>query len=252
MPQLSILLLLLVGCDGSPDAARGSLTVFAASSLTEAFTELAQELESETDGIEVMPSFAGSQVLRLQIEQGAPADVFASADESHLRTLEAKGLVEQSRVFARNELVLIVPLGRSELDRFEDLPNAERIVIGDEAVPVGRYTRRLFANAAQSFGEEFVARVRASVVSEESNVRLVRAKVELGEADAAIVYRSDAATSSRVRAIEIPHGLGPTAEYHIGLVATSAAPELGQRWLEHVAGESGHRVLAAHGFVPVP
>jgi molybdate transport system substrate-binding protein len=252
MPQLSFLILLLVGCDGSPDSEAGSLRVFAASSLTDVFTELARELEVETDGIEVTPSFAGSQVLRLQIEQGAPADVFASADRSHLRDLEAQGLVDRERVFARNELVVIVPIGPSEIESFEDLPNAERLVIGDEAVPIGRYTRRLLTNATETLGEEFVSRVRSHVVSEENNVRLVRAKVELGEADAAIVYRSDAATSSRVRAIELPPGLGPTAEYHIGLVTTSTSPELGRRWLDYVAGESGRRVLASHGFVPVP
>ncbi len=251
MTALLTALLLVAGCDDASEQSRGHLTVFAASSLTDVFGELAEQLEEDV-GAEVTTSFAGSQILRLQIEQGAPADVFASADASHIRALESQGLVTDARIFARNELVVIVPTEDTEIRSFEDLERAPRVVIGDETVPVGRYTRELFANAREALGEDFVASVRAHVVSEESNVRLVRAKVELGEADAAIVYRSDAAHSPGVRAISVPDALGPTAEYYAGVVTSSSSPELARRFLDMLGGTVGRRILAAHGLSAAP
>ncbi len=252
MTKVFALILLLSACDGSPRGDSEQLTVFAASSLTDAFGALARAFAEEEPDAAVTPSFAGSQVLRIQIEEGAPADVFASADASHVRALEARGLIEDSRVFARSELVVIVPAGASEIGAFEDLVRAERLVIGDAAVPAGRYTRTLLDRASARFGDDFVAQVWSRVASEESSVRLVRAKVELGEADAAIVYRSDAVSSGRVRAIEIPDELGPTVEYHAGVVARSDAAPLAHRWLEHLQSERARRILSAHGFEPMP
>jgi molybdate transport system substrate-binding protein len=240
----------LAACGGEAAGAdaEAPVSVFAASSLTDAFGELAQSAE-----LEVAPSFAGSQVLRLQIAQGAPADVFASADRRHMDALVEAGLVGDARVFAHNELVVVVPPDNpAGIEAFEDLPRARRIVVGDPNVPVGRYTRRLLVRAAERFGDGFVSAVRARVVSEESNVRLVRAKVELGEADAAIVYRTDAAASERVRVVPIPDALNVRAEYLIGVVSASERPERAARWIAHVEGDEGRRTLSAHGFVPAP
>lgn len=237
----------LGGCGGDdPDA---TLTVFAASSLTDAFGELGRAFEEAHPGTEVRPSFAGSQVLRLQIEQGAPADVYASADERHMEALVEAGLVEGGSVFAHNELVIIVPRDDpGSISGLEELPRAERLVIGDANVPVGRYTRRLLAQASTRFGAGFEREVMDRVVSEETNVRLVRAKVELGEADAAIVYRTDARGSDRLRVIPIDEDLAVRADYSIGVVSESRHPELARRWVELVMGEAGQRALEQHGF----
>lgn len=240
--------LALVGCD--EPAADDTLTVFAASSLTDAFEELSADFEGAHDGVDVAPSFAGTQVLRLQIEQGAPADVFASADRRHVDALVGAGLVRDARVFATNELCVIVPRANpADIERFEDLRRAPRIVIGDANVPVGRYTRQLLARADAHLGAGFAADVRARVVSEENNVRLVRAKVELGEVDAAIVYRTDAASSDRVHVVEVPDALAVRAHYYLGVVAASERQELARRWIAHVKSEAGRRALARHGFV---
>lgn len=241
---------LLHGC-GSTEGAPGriELAVFAASSLTESFQEIERAFEAAHPDVDVGLTFSGSQVLKLQIEQGAPADVFASAHEEHLATLVEGGLVAAGHTFAHNELVVIVPAANpAGLARFEDLPRATRLVIGTENVPVGLYTRQMLDRAGQQLGPGFVAQVRAHVVSEESNVRLARAKVELGEADAAIVYRTDAAASDRVRVIPIPEAYSVQAAYVIGTVTRSSQREQAGSFVAFVRSEVGQRLLERHGF----
>lgn len=234
------------GCGGP--VASEQLEVFAASSLAEAFRALVGEFEATHPGIPVSLTLAGSQVLRLQIEQGAPADVFASANPEHIAALVEAGLVRDDVEFATNELVVIVPEANpSGLRAFADLPRAERLVIGVATVPVGVYTRRMLERARGVYGEEFVAAVEASVVSGESNVRLVRAKVELGEADAAIVYRTDTVGASGLRTIAVPDAVNVRGSYRIGVVARSAHPAAGQ-WVRFVRSEGGRAVLERFGF----
>lgn len=240
----------VAGCKQEGPASRTTLAVFAASSLTEAFQAIERDFEAAHADIDVVPTFAGSQVLRLQLEQGAAADVFASANESHMAALVDAGIVATSAVFAHNELVVIVPPDNpAGIASFSALPRVSRLVIGTDSVPVGIYTRRLLDRARAYLGDAFAAEVRARVVSEESNVRLVRAKVELGEADAAIVYRTDAAASDRVRVIPIPAELNVRAGYYIGPVAASAHAGAGARFVAYLRSEEGRRVLARHGFV---
>ncbi|ACY16803.1 molybdate ABC transporter substrate-binding protein [Haliangium ochraceum] len=242
------------GCarDAEPDATP-TLQVFAASSLTEAFDALARGFERAHPGTRVALSFAGSQVLRLQIEQGARADVYASANGAHMDALRAAALLGASEVFAHNQLVVITPRDNpAGIERFADLARAERLVIGADTVPVGVYTRALFERAASDarpgLGPDFAAAVRAHVVSAESNVRLVRAKVELGEADAAIVYRTDALASERVRVVPVPAELAAPAGYHIGVLANAAHADAARAWLAYLGSHEGRATLRAHGF----
>lgn len=236
-------LALVVGCrdEGPP---RAEVAVFAASSLTESFQAIEAAFEAAHPGVDVRLTFAGSQVLRLQIEQGAGADVFASADARHMSALGDAGHVAESHVFARNGLVVITPLEGSPVRTFADLPRAERLVIGAEAVPVGRYTRRMLAQAGATLGADFAGRVRARVASEETNVRIVRAKVELGEADAAIVYRTDA--SPRVRVVPVPEAIDAPAAYHIAALA--GADDAARAFVAFVRAPEGRAILAARGF----
>lgn len=237
------------GC-GDSGPAPDVLRVFAASSLTEPFQEMARSLEASRPGMAVSLQFAGSQVLALQIEHGAHADVFASADPSHMRRLVEAGWVSDRGTFAINELALIVPLDNpAHIEGLADLPRARRIVIGTESVPVGAYARLLLRAAAARWGQEFASDVLARVVSEEVNVRLVRAKVELGEADAALVYRTDAAASRRVRSVPIPADLNVAAEYSIGVVETSDRKAHADAWLDLVFSDRGRGILERHGFV---
>lgn len=234
-------------------AAGVTLQVYAASSLTEAFEDVARAFEAAHPGVAVQLTFAGSQALRLQIEHGARADVFASADERHMRALETIGDVVSSVSFVRNDLVVIVPHDDpAGVTSFLDLPRARSIVIGTESVPIGAATRAVLERAGEVYGGAFRDAVLASVVSEESNARLVRAKVELGEADAAFVYRTDAATGSGVRTIEIPAEANLSSAYLIGGVVRSPRAEVAERFIAFVLSTEGRALLAARGFDTTP
>jgi molybdate transport system substrate-binding protein len=223
--------------------------VFAASSLTDAFGELERTFEAANPSVDVSLVFAGSQILRLQIEQGAPADVFASADAEHVQALVNAGLARDARVFGHNELVVIVPAeGPTSITSFADLPTAERLVLGAPQVPVGRYAREALRRANTTLGADFEAQVLARVVSEEANVRLARAKVELGEADAAIVYVTDAVGSQRVRQVAVPPEANVQADLVIGTVTASAEGDLARAWTEWVLGSEGRQILRLRGF----
>ena len=226
-----------------------SLSVFAASSLAEAFQDLERGFEEDLPGIDVRLTLAGSQVLRLQIEQGAAVDVFASANEAHMEALAVGGLMSDVRSFAHNQLVLVVPSDNpAGIRGFSELDRAERIVLGTENVPVGRYAREVLRLAEAELGRGFVEAVEGRVVSEEVNARLVRAKVEMGEADAALIYRTDGTSSDRVTVIEVPEELNVRADYLLGRATRSTHAREADRFVAYASSEAGRRILARHGF----
>jgi len=226
------------------------LTVFAASSLRDAFQDLGRNLEQQHPGTSVSFNFAGSQELRTQVEHGARADVFASADPRTLRALAGAGLSLEPQVFARNEPVIVVPVGNpAGIDALADLPRARRLVVGAPEVPIGEYTVRILEAASRRYGPAFGAAVESRVASRELNVRQVLAKVALGEADAAIVYRTDAlASRGAVEVISIPPQLNVVAEYPIALLRGAPRPGLARAFVELVLSSAGQAVLARHGF----
>lgn len=221
------------------------ITVFAASSLREAFTEIAAAFEKQ-DGAKVVLQFAGSQQLRVQIENGATAEVFASADERQMKAV--RSFTGEPRIFARNELVVVVPEANpAKLRSFEDLPKARKIVLGAAEVPVGAYTDRAIA----AKGDDFRAAVEARVVSRELNVRQVLSKVALDESDAGIVYRTDAqAAPARVEVFPVPGA--PVALYPIAPLTGAPSPDLARKFVELVLSPQGQEVLRRHGFLPPP
>lgn len=244
------ILALSSGCPSTAGGGKEEVVVFAASSLTDAFVELKEGFERAYPQVFVRLTFAGSQVLRLQVEQGAAADVFASANERHMQALVTGGYVSQARTFVWNELVVIVPATNpAGILRFDELDRATRIVVGSGNVPVGIYTRQLFQRTSGQLGREFVKAVQSRIVSEENNVRLVRAKVELGEADAAIVYRTDGLSSSRVRLVTVPNALNVRAGYQIGAVERSPHRANALRFLEYVFSSEGQNTLELRGFI---
>jgi molybdate transport system substrate-binding protein len=225
------------------------LHVFAAASLTEAFRDLAAVYEKAHPGVVVELSFAGSQVLRTQIEQGAPADVFASADMVHAEALVDAGLLSTVQVFARNKLVVIAPAGPAKVSRLEDLAKpGTKVVLAGATVPVGRYTAQALEKLARRLGEDFKARVEANVVSQETSVRGVLAKVALGEADAGFVYATDAASSRRVRTIALPDAVNVVAEYPIAILKRSPVSPQARSFVGLVLGAEGQAILRKHGF----
>jgi molybdate transport system substrate-binding protein len=244
------LVLLFAVAPATHAAGKRELVVFAASSLREAFADLGRLFERAHPGAEVAFALAGSQELRTQIEHGAPADVFASADWKHMQALTSQKLVIAPRTFARNEPVLVVPRGNpAGLRTLRDLPRATRIVVGTPEVPIGAYALRILDAASTRYGAGFGQAVAAHVVSREVNVRQVLSKVSLGEADAAIVYRTDAATArDSVETIAIPKELNVVAEYPVAAVEHAREPELARAFVELLLSPAGQGVLAHFGF----
>ncbi|MEM6296287.1 MAG: molybdate ABC transporter substrate-binding protein [Myxococcota bacterium] len=236
--------LLCAGCGAS--SPREPVHVFAASSLTAPFEDLEARFERAHPQVDVRLTFAGSQVLRLQVEQGAPADVFASADLVHARALHEAGLLEAPQVFATTELTVVVPRDDDAISEIADLASARRIVAGASSVPIGAYTQQMLGRARTVLGDGFVQAVEAAVVSEESNVRLVRTKVELGEADAAVVYATE--VNDRVRAIPVPDAMNVTVELAAGISTRAERSSHAAAFMGALCGPMGAAALRTAGF----
>jgi molybdate transport system substrate-binding protein len=256
-PALRSLLLAALAVSFAADVATAAtVQVFAAASLTEAFHDIAALYEKQNPGDDLEFNFGGSQTLRTQIEEGAGADVFASADRVHMDALKERGLVKSDSVFARNRLVVVTPSASPKIRRLADLARPGiRIVVADANVPVGRYTAEALGKMARggAFGDDFEKRVAANVVSRETNVRAVLAKVALDEVDAGVVYATDAVTAAaKVVSLEIPDSLNVVAEYPIAVLAKSRVKDAAARFVALVLGPAGRAALAKRGFQPPP
>jgi molybdate transport system substrate-binding protein len=215
--------------------AAATLTVFAASSLTSVFPQIDNAPRY---------SFAGSDQLAFQITQGAPADVYAAASPKYPDQLRAKGLVYKPRVFATNELVLIVPrANKAGLRSVYDLQKKGlRLVIGAKGVPVGDYTRKALAALGLSS-------VLNNVVSQETDVKEVVAKVALGEADAGFVYRTDALADVRhLRELRLPARARPRIAYDLAVVKATKHLQAANAFVARVLGPRGRLALRRAGF----
>ena len=241
-------LLLVAGCGdesgGSSGAAAPSeIKVFAAASLTAAFTELGQQYTSANGGTKVTFNFAGSQALATQIQQAAPADVFASADLANMD--KVKDLVGTSQNFASNLLAIVVEEGNPKgVKGLDDLARPDlKVVLAAPDVPAGKY-------AAEILGKAGVA---VKPVSQEDNVKAVVTKVSLGEADAGIVYVTDiTAGGAKVEGVDIPREQNVLATYPIATVKASRAPDEAQAFMDLVLSAEGQQVLKQYGFLPPP
>jgi molybdate transport system substrate-binding protein len=254
---LALSLALFSCAPASPTAApaSGMLTVFAASSLTDAFEEIGKNFEASHPGLTVAFNFGGSQTLRTQIEQGARADVFASANAREMDTLVSGGFVDAGApaTFLTNKLVVILPAKNpANITRLQDLSKSGlKLILAAEEVPVGKYARQALDNMNASFGADFKDKVLANVVSNEDNVKQVVAKVQLGEADAGIVYVSDAVAAPELKTIGIPAAQNVIAKYPLTALGKSSDPELARAFVAYVLSPEGQAVLQKWGFLPV-
>ncbi|MBC8280001.1 MAG: molybdate ABC transporter substrate-binding protein [Chloroflexi bacterium] len=232
------------------------MRVFAASSLTDAFTSIAREFEVDNPGVALDLDFGGSQRLRSQIEFGAKADLFASADNLQMDALVAADLVfGQPVIFTANNLVVIAtPDG--PVDAISDLAKpGVRVVLAHSSVPAGGYSRQMLINLAEDsalgLGPVFKDQVLANLVSEEPNVRFVAQKVALQEVDAGIVYQTDVAAAEKTANIDvilIRQSANVKAQYPIAVIRDTPDPGLAQSFLQFVLSDRGQRLLIKHGF----
>jgi len=227
---------------GSSDKETGTLNVLAAASLTETFTSLAKEFEADHPGVTVKLAFDSSATLAEQVTQGAPADVLATADEATMQTVvDAGGTEGDPQLFATNHLQMVVPKDNpANIKQFSDLekPGVKYVVCVDSA-PCGKLAAKVLAATG----------IKAKPASEEVDVKAVLSKVELGEADAGLVYATDAvAGDDLVKPIDIPTSNENLNSYPIAALADAKKPGLAKEWVDLVTGAQGQQALADAGF----
>jgi molybdate transport system substrate-binding protein len=254
--RVVLVTLILSACTGTrSNSEPQTLTVYAAASLTDAFTEMGKGFEGSHPGVIVAFNFGGSQNLRTQIEQGAPVDVFASANDKEMDALVAQNMIQVGapKAFLSNQLVVILPKENpAGIGSLQDLGKPGlKIVLAAQDVPAGRYARQILEKLNAMFGAEYMDKVLANVVSNEDNIRQAVTKVQLGEADASIVYISDAVAVPDLQNIEIPPEMNVVAEYSIARLGETANPDLADDFIEYVLSIDGQATLKKWGFTPV-
>ncbi|AVT28823.1 molybdate ABC transporter substrate-binding protein [Plantactinospora sp. BC1] len=227
---------------GSGTRLSGTLTVFAAASLTESFTRLGRDFEAAHPGLRVSFSFAGSSALANQINQGAPADVFASAAPANMKTVtDAGNGAGTPTTFARNQLVIAVPKGNpGGVTGLADLTRpGVKVALCAEQVPCGAAAKKALTSAG----------VGVTPVTLEQDVKAALSKLRLGEVDAALVYRTDArAAAEQVDGIEFPESAEAVNDYPIVVCREAPNKAAGQAFVDHVLSDAGRGVLTAAGF----
>ncbi len=242
-----------------PQSTHITLTVFTAASLVAPFNEIGENYEDLNPGVEIIFNFAGSQQLAHQIAQGAPCDIFASADLRQMEAVVHSGRIDSNstRVLTHNRLVLIFPAENlADIQNLNDLAQPGlKLVLAAESVPVGNYSLKFLSKASlnSSFGQNFQQNVLTNVVSYEANVKAVLSKILLGEADAGIVYTSDITelNVNQLGIIPIPEELNITADYFIAQLNDSHHPETALEFINYVISSDGQEVLSKHGFITV-
>ncbi len=271
LPTLFLLLvvcLLFAACGGSTTTTGGSstatsapkavtLNVFAAASLTESFTELGTKFHAAHSNVTVKFNFAGSQALEQQIDNGASADVFASADQTNMMKASSAGLVSDAQTFAKNKLVVILPTNNpGQIHSLKDLANKGiKIDIEGPTVPAGKYSLQILDKMGQSadYGKSYESAVKANFVSQEDNVKAVVTKVQLGEADAGFVYLTDVTSkvASKVQELTIPDNFNVVAEYPIAVTKKAPDASDAQAFVQYVLSSDGQAVLQKYHFLPL-
>jgi molybdate transport system substrate-binding protein len=237
-------------------AAEQKLTVFAAASLTDAFNEISEQFKQQNPGVTLEFNYTGSQQLRTQLEQGAAADVFASANTKEMNEAIQAGLVASGtpKTLVRNRLAVIVPNDNpGGITELKDLAKPGlKIVLAAPNVPAGGYALTALDKMAADFGAPFSQTVLANVVSYENNVKQVVAKIQLGEGDAGIVYTSDVtpAIAEKVARLDIPDKYNVLATYPIAVLKAASQADLAAKFVDYVLSANGQVILQKWGFIP--
>jgi molybdate transport system substrate-binding protein len=247
----AIAVLLLAAC---ASAQQGEIVVFAASSLTDAFNEIAVEFAADHPGVQVLLNYASSSDLATQLAEGALADVFASANNTQMTVAADAGrLASEPVTFLTNRLAIIVPADNpAGIESPADLANeGVTLILAAPGVPVRVYSDQGIALLGDA---DYQAAVYANLVSEELNVRQVASKIALGEADAGMVYTSDVTPdiADQVLVIDIPDEQNALASYPIAVVEGAPSGSLAQQFIDFVLGAEGQAILAKWGFGPKP
>ena len=243
---LAVVALLLAGCSGDPEGPGGTLTVFAAASLTDVFTELGERLEDQRPGLDVRFSFAGSSTLAAQLEQGAPADVFAAADEAQMDRVG--DLVGEAELFASNRLVLALPQedpAGIEQPQAAGIPGLADLIDADATLAVCAPQVPCGVAAAEVLGRVGLAEAPDTY---EDDVRAVLTKVQLGEVDAGLVYRTDVLTAGDVVALAFAEAEAVGNRYPVAVVDRAPNAEAARAFVDLLLSGEGQQLLTEAGF----
>lgn len=246
----------LTACDQQPTPPQTRLHVLAAASLADAFREMGTAYETTHENVKVEFNFGGSNHLRALLQSGGPGDVFVSADRAQMNAAIAAKVIDSSTisVFAHNQLAIIVPKpNRAHISSLSDLVHTgHKIIVADNAVPAGNYTRQMFNAAAQdpTFGPELVARIEANIISREENVAAVVAKVALNEADAGFAYASDAfgGNAPKLTVITLPPGLTQRTDYLAAVTSRTANHAASASFVSFLNTPEARTILLNRGF----
>jgi len=232
-----------------------TLVALAAANVTDPLNDVIGAFEQAHPGVVVTPEYAGTQILETQAEQGAPFDIFVSADKQHMDALVKEGLVDDVRLLSEGHEVIVVPKDNpGGITSLRDLAEKNvKLVLGTDAVPIGIYTREVFTKASAVFGADFSSRALAHAVSFETNVKQVLEKVALGEADGGIVYFTDVSAKYRdkVTIVPIPHEFEVEAANYIAIAHGSKQPELARALLDAATDSGGQTIFRRHGYDPI-
>lgn len=265
LPLSFILFLVLSACgaqstssttSASPTAAPVSLTVFAASSLTNPFNDIKTAYHTAHPNVTITYNFNGSQALEQQLANGAPGDIFVSADLTNMQNASTANLVGQSQVFAKNKLAVLIPTSNpAHLNSLKDLANpGVKIDVAASTVPVGKYTLQVLDKMGQSadYGTDYENSVKANFVSQEENDTAIVQKVQLGSVDAGFVYLTDVtpATEKQVTEIAIPDQFNVIAQYPIAVTKSSQHSSDAQAFIQYILSSAGQAVLSKYHFLP--
>jgi molybdate transport system substrate-binding protein len=249
-----LLLHLIAGCSSADTGqTKNQIIIYAASSLTNAFMDLANQFETQQDDVEVVLNFASSSQLAAQLIEGGQADLYASANQIQMKNVVDAGLVEGNpKIFTKNQLILLVPKENpARIRELSDLANPDiSLILASPATPIRGYSDQIIQKYADA---DFSKAVYENLVSEEANVRQVVTKITLGEGDVGIVYTSDLTPdiAEHTNSVSIPPKINVVADYPIAQLINSKNPALAQTFIEFILNPDGQKILEKWGFLPL-
>lgn len=254
---VSLCLVLAAGAAGcvSQQAQPEEITVYAAASLTGALTEIGDKFTAANPNIKVNFNFAGSQTLKTQILEGADVDMYISANKKQFTPVVEAGLIPETKILLENKLgIAVAKANKLEIDDLGDLTaTGVKLVIGDDSVPFGQYTRTIITNYQNDSNTDYVDAFMKNVVTEVNAVTNVKSYLTLGEADASIVYVSDISKDDKntITVIDIPDKYNVIAEYPYGILTASKKQDAVKKFETYLTGTEGDAILTDYGFSPV-